>query len=277
MTHIPMTQSPASTSFDISGHTTELFFLFPEGKPVRNVLNGVYMMMGLQGEAVIEIDGKSYSLRKGVLLCLTPNHLLATFSRTDDFLCEYLFFEYDFLSDFPLLLQADVSDKMGTMPVIQLDAPALTMVTDYYDFILNRCNDNGSLPVIKGLLFSFITEINAIYAKQNVPMPLSRKKELADGFFRLLHKHYKMERTATFYAAQLCITDKYLSRVIKQVTGKTFYFWSSDFIIREAKLLLKSTEKSVTEISEELGFPNSSFFARFFRKHTGVSPMQFRR
>lgn len=242
------------------------------------MLNGVYILTGLQGVATIEIDGESYSFQARTLICLTPNHLLSASMQSDDFLFEYLSFEYDFLSDFPLLLKADISDKMGSQPVLQLDEGTFTMVTSYHDFILNRYSENNNrTEVIKGLLFSFITEVSGIYSKQNVSSPLFRKKELVDNFFRLLHKHYKTERAAAFYAAQLCITDKYLSRVIRQVTGKTFYFWSSDFIIKEAKLLLRSTDISVTEISEKLAFPNSSFFARFFRQHTGMSPMQFRR
>lgn len=241
-------------------------------------MNGIHILIGLQGKAMIDIDGKGYSFQKSTLICLTPNHLLSASGQSDDFLFEYISFEFDFLSDFPLLLQADISDKMGSLPVLQLDVHTFGIVTSYHDFILSRySDDNSRTEIIKGLLFSFITEVCGMYSKQNIPAPLSRKKELADHFFRLLHTYYKTEKTASFYAAQLCITDKYLSRVIKLVTGKTFHFWSSDFIIKEAKILLKSTEMSITDISEKLEFPNSSFFARFFRQHTGMSPMQYRR
>lgn len=236
-------------------------------------------MIGLRGEALVEIDGESHSCREGTFICLTPNHLLSARSRTADFLFEYIAFEYDFLSDFPLLLTADTSDRMGNRPVIQLDAPTFWTTTSYYNFIADRCNDtNHRIEIIKGLLFAFVIEVSQIYSSQgSLPAPLSRKKELADSFFRLLHDYYKTEKGAAFYAGRLCITDKYLFRTVKQVTGNTFHFWVSDFIVREAKILLKSTQRSVTEIAEELNFPNSSFFARFFRKHTGLSPMQFRK
>lgn len=274
---INMEQYQNFDKFEISGYTDDLTFLFPEGKPVRNPKHRVYLIIGLQGEAQIKIDSKRYVLQKNGLIYLTPNHLLSSLSRSNDFLFEYLSFDFDFLSDFPLLLKADISDQVGAMPFLQLDMHAFAVITKYYDFINDRYkNSTNRSEIVKGLLFSLIVEVSKMYSGQNICTVSSRKNELADAFFRLLHRYYKEERTALFYAGRLCISDKYLFRVIKQTTGSTFHYWVSDFVLREAKLLLKSTEKSVTEIAEYLNFPNSSFFARFFRKHTGMSPMQFK-
>lgn len=264
--------------FELSGPSGDLSFLFPQNGPSRNNREGVYFVLVLQGRACIEIDGTTYILQKGTLINLTPGHLLLKLSLSHDFLCEYLLFEYDFLSDFPLLLKADISDKMGALPCLWLGTENFSLLVRYHKLITDRYQDaHCQIEVIKGLLFAFILEVSHIYSGQEVEVALSRKHELTDGFFRLLHHYYKVERTASFYAGRLCITDKHLLRTVKEVTGHTFYFWVSDFIIKEAKLLLKSTEKSVTEIAEELKLPNSSFFARFFKKHTGMSPMQFRK
>lgn len=263
---------------DLSGPTDNLTCLFPEHAPSRNNRKGVYFIIVLQGEAVLEIDDRTYPIRRGTLISVTPGHLLLKLSSSHDFLYEYLLFEYDFLSDFPLLLKADISDKMGALPCLSLEPENFSLIVHYYELISNRYRDECcQIEIVKGLLFSFILEVSRIYAGQSVEVILSRKHELTDGFFRLLHQYYKEERRAAFYAGRLYITDKHLLRTIKEVTGNTFYFWVSDFIIKEAKLLLKSTEKSVTEITEELRLPNSSFFARFFKKHTGMSPLQFRR
>ena len=278
MAYTPVSAHHSSDSIELSDPSNDLSFLFPEGKSVRNSRKGVYFILGLQGDAWIEIDGRTYLLQESTLVCLTPSHLLSMTSHSDCFQFEYLFFEHDFLADFPLLLKADISDRMGNIPFLSLDASTFTLLLRYYDFMLNRYQDAGcQIEIIKGLLFSFILEISRVYSGHDVEVALSRKNELTDGFFRLLHEYYKAERSATFYAGRLCISDKYLLRVVKEVTGNTFYFWVSDFIIKEAKLLLKSTDKSVTEIAEELQFPNSSFFARFFKKHTGASPLQFRK
>ena len=65
-------------------------------------------------------------------------------------------------------------------------------------------------------------------------------------------------------------------RVIKKKTGRTFHFWLTDFLLRQARLLLLSTDMNVTQIAENLHFSDSSAFAKFFRKGTGQSPLEYR-
>lgn len=105
----------------------------------------------------------------------------------------------------------------------------------------------------------------------------THKEELTENFFRLLHEFFSSRRDVSFYADRLCLTSKYLARVIQQVTGHTPAYWIADFTVREAKTLLKATTLTVTELSERMNFPNSSFFARYFRRHAGVSPQEYRK
>ena len=105
----------------------------------------------------------------------------------------------------------------------------------------------------------------------------THKEQLTENFFRLLHESFSAHRDVAFYADRLCITSKYLARVIQQVTGQTPAYWITDFTIREAKTLLKSTTLTITELSERMNFPNSSFFARYFRRYAGVSPQEYRK
>ena len=93
---------------------------------------------------------------------------------------------------------------------------------------------------------------------------------------KLIMNHNKQERKVAFYADKLCITPKYLSEVVKEKTKKTPIEWINDSVIIIAKTFLKSTDLSIIHISEELNFPNPSFFCRYFKKHTGISPLKYR-
>lgn len=105
-----------------------------------------------------------------------------------------------------------------------------------------------------------------------------RTQRNADGRFLSVAAPQLFGRThAGFYAGRLCVTAKYLSKVLRRTTGHTACFWIGEFRIKEARQLLRSTQASVAEIAERLGFPDSSFFAKFFRRHTGCSPVEFRR
>lgn len=103
-----------------------------------------------------------------------------------------------------------------------------------------------------------------------------KQEVLFDAFFNLILQHYKDSREVRFYADKLYLTPKYLSTVVKQLTGKTALEWINDYVILEAKSLLKSTNKSIQQISEELHFPSQSFFGKYFKRLVGISPKAYR-
>jgi AraC-like DNA-binding protein len=79
-----------------------------------------------------------------------------------------------------------------------------------------------------------------------------------------------------FYAKKLCMAPKYLSAVIKEKTGKSAFEWINDYVILEAKSLLKSTNMTIQQISDELNFANQSFFGKYFKRLAGMSPKSYR-
>lgn len=106
---------------------------------------------------------------------------------------------------------------------------------------------------------------------------MSSKEYLCDRFFHLIPVHYAQERSVTFYASKLCVTPKYLSTVVKEVSGKTPYAWIKEETIKGIEYRLCHTQSSLKEIANELNFPNCSFFGKFFKSQIGLSPQQYRR
>lgn len=105
---------------------------------------------------------------------------------------------------------------------------------------------------------------------------ITNKGRMVDRFLLLVQENYKKERFLDFYASQLEITSKHLSRTIKSQTGFTAVEWIERFVILEAKVLLKSTNLNIQQIADELNFPSQSFFGKYFKKYTGLSPKEFR-
>lgn len=93
----------------------------------------------------------------------------------------------------------------------------------------------------------------------------------------LLQQYNKRERNVSFYARQLNITPKYLSSVVKEVSGKTAARWIDESVILEAKALLKYSGLSIQEIAYQLNFSTQSFFGKYFKQHTGTSPSRYKR
>lgn len=134
------------------------------------------------------------------------------------------------------------------------------------------------MEIVKGILFSMLMEIMTIYTKREETSftPFSRMEEITNQFFKKLRMNYKEERSVGFYAEQLYITSKHLSHVIKQITGKGILFWVHEAVIVESKMLLKATNMTIAQISDEMHFANPSFFCKFFKEHTGMTSMELR-
>ena len=105
--------------------------------------------------------------------------------------------------------------------------------------------------------------------------PVGRKEQIFRDFLTLLEQHFTQERSISFYADRLCLTPKYLSTIVKEVSGKHGMQWIDDYVALEAKALLREGTMSVKQVSDKLNFPSQSMFGRFFKKMTGYSPKQY--
>lgn len=105
--------------------------------------------------------------------------------------------------------------------------------------------------------------------------PQNRPQELFERFLALVQKHYAEERSIRFYADRLCLTPKYLSNAVHRVSGRHAGEWIKDYVLLEAKALLKSRQYTVQQVSEMLNFPNTSFFGKFFKKAVGCTPRTY--
>ncbi len=92
---------------------------------------------------------------------------------------------------------------------------------------------------------------------------------------RLVRKHFRYERTVGFYADKLCISPKYLSLVVKEATNRSAAQIIDEYVILEAKNLLRFSGKNVQQVAYELNFPNQSSFGKYFKHLTGMSPTEF--
>jgi AraC-like DNA-binding protein len=104
-----------------------------------------------------------------------------------------------------------------------------------------------------------------------------RAEELFDKFIELLSEHFMHERSVKFYASELCISPKYLTTVIKQTSGKTATVWINNKVVNEIIRRLLYSQSSIKEIAYDLNFTNVSFFGKFFKARSGMSPLYFRK
>ena len=131
----------------------------------------------------------------------------------------------------------------------------------------------------QALLFKVVSFIFETAYKSYEPYHneiLSRQGRISDKFLTLVQENFRSERFLDFYAQKIEVTPKHLSRTVKAQTGYTAVEWIERFVILEAKVLLKSSNLNIQQIADELNFPSQSFFGKYFKKFTGMSPKEFR-
>ena len=105
----------------------------------------------------------------------------------------------------------------------------------------------------------------------------SSAESITKEFLKLVKVNFRSERQLQFYSDKLCITPRYLSRVVKESTGSSAADWIERYVVLEARALLKSTNMTIQQISDDLNFPSQTFFGKYFKRRVGVSPKSYRR
>ena len=108
------------------------------------------------------------------------------------------------------------------------------------------------------------------------PKKSKRKEEIFKQFIAAVQDNYTKERNVIFYADKLCVSPKYLSAVVHEVSGKHATNWINEYVILECKAMLKVEGDSVKNVCNRLNFPNQSFFAKYFKQHTGMTPREYK-
>ena len=175
--------------------------------------------------------------------------------------------------------QLSIAAAIKKKSYIQLDRESLHFVKKYF-FIMKKLmamTDNPyRLEMIKHLTMVFFYMAYPFFQAHIETTHQTRQELLVEQFTNLVRENYRHKRETVFYAAKLNLTSKYLSQIIKTSTGKTASEWINDFVILDAKALLKSTNMTIQQICYELNFPSQSFFGKYFKRITGLSPKMYR-
>lgn len=239
-----------------------------------------------EGETTFTSNLKEYRLKKDSLFIFEPKHILQVQSN-NSFKVHVLVITPDFLRRInidtkhmmPLLLQ------FGSLPCIGLTHAECQSLRNFISMIeqeLEGLETNFTIEIVSGLIaatFYKVGDILTHYMKEHpeIDNPVhNRAEEYFKQFTELLGEHYTRERSVGYYARQLCITPKYLTTLIKRISGKSVSEWIDSYVILEAKTLLKYSNMSVQEIAYYLNFPNQSFFGSYFKRNTGMSPSQYK-
>lgn len=168
-------------------------------------------------------------------------------------------------------------------PVFMLDESERRNVINYFNLIKEKVDDELNpfrKDVARHLIAAMICElgnaINRLLANNSRPRH-TRGESIFTNFIHLVEENYKSERRVSWYSKQMCISPKYLSETVKNVSGRAPNEWIDNYVTMELRSLLRNTTKSVKEIANDMNFQNQSFLGKFFKEHVGISPLAYRK
>lgn len=247
-----------------------LFLLVEAGTLTLRINEAFYEMkprffLDLLEGVRVEICELSTDLRAW---CLIPNYTFAKASLKnlrpgpDHYLIDRL--------HYPIL---SLTDEQSDRLVRQMELFGSTLAS------LDHCYRRELLLVY---FKSFMLEVGQIMldrsqADNQLPPVVSKRDLVMMSFMKLVWQHALVEHQVDFYADKLCISAKHLSRLLKEVLGKTPHEVICDELIKRATERLDDENIPISQIAEELHFSDQAAFCKFFKKHHAVSPMEYRR
>ncbi|MGF7043026.1 helix-turn-helix domain-containing protein [Mucilaginibacter lappiensis] len=239
-----------------------------------------------EGEFKVKLNVIEYTARQGNVLMLQP-HVVRQFIKVPPgcsvtsimFTSEYL------LGSSIQNKNVDAFEFLSSMvnPLLNTNNNEMAILLDLLNLLnLKLDQPNGQAyqeDVLLHIFTGFIYEISSLYKKQESIKEVrgTRQEDLTFRFLRLLPKHFKVYRSVHSYAAMLNISPKYLSKTVKEVSGKTAGDFIHEMVILEAKILLDNLELTIAQIAEELHFSDQFFFSKYFKMQSGKSPSQYRK
>lgn len=236
-----------------------------------------------QGKAQYSVDTVEYNVYANDMMIISEGQITDDVMLSRDFNGMGIIVSDDFFNE----IVKDVHE-LSTLflftranPVCHLTQQECDNIVDYFRMLKQKTDDlkhHFRRETVRSLLTTMIYDLsNIIFRMQTtVDRRQTRGEAIFTQFLQLVELNFRHERRVSWYAKQLCISPKYLSEIIKQVSRRTPNDWIDNFVTLEIRVLLRNSTKSIKEIAQELNFPNQSFFGKFFKEHVGLSPSQYR-
>lgn len=250
--------------------------LVQTGQPYRTKESRIIRVM--KGNARISINLVEYEVEKDTLIISPPNSLIELIEITPDYDFQIIVHENGFLPALQENSLSDLYEPQGT--VLSMEQEEKKRITQFFSLLWESMHCTPfRREVVQHLIIALLNDIRYIRDQKQTGTPFhpSRQEEILRRFIALVNEYGKRERNTGFYADKLCLTTHYLSTVIREASGQTVMQWINQAVILEAKVLLKHSDLLVFQISDELNFPNPSFFSKFFKRITGMTPAEYQK
>ncbi len=274
-------------SFIASENILDIVFPFNTGKtellnfPVR--LEQVVVILCLSGYVKVKLETRDYKLEMNSALVFLPKQIFEVGEVSSDFKSIIFIMQPSFWEKKDNFWETTkIQEFFFRENELKLSEEMTREAVTIYRLIKDKMESKApfSMQIIRSYMSVLFYSVYAILLKRemvkaDVKQPV--KEYVLEQFIRLVEHNFRQYHEIGFYADQLKMSPKYLSETIRAASGKTAAQWIREYLIVEARALLKSGKMSVQQVSYELNFYDQSHFGVFFKKYTGCSPREYQK
>jgi len=246
-------------------------------------IDGITILVCLDGEIDISMNLKEYKIKENCIIVNVPENIIQI-ERATNFEAYAMVISSAYLKE----MQIDIKQKLDSymnlkeQPLTYVPFDEISCLKYYYYLMKDTIENNRqeSDNIIRGLALSFIFKIISFintYQKHAINKIANKSsiQQAFEKFMSLLSIYHSQERSVKFYANKMNLTPNYLSGIVKEYSKKTASEWITEYVILEAKTLLKFSGMNIQEIAYQLNFPSQSTFGKYFKNETGITPKSY--
>ena len=242
------------------------------------VINDHRLGLIVRGEGIVNFNLVDRHLSAGTLIYIGPGTIIHPIHFSDDLEIQGIVLFADFPmpfapGQFPSAFNGQVRDFQ--LPVSADDLQTARNILDTLWPLVHQPDYHR--PTVSSLVAALMHHYDHLFHQQADTLAATRSREqtIFDRFILLVNQHCREHHKIAYYAERMCLTERYLGTVVRQTSGTTAKDWIDRALITQAKVLLRHSNHSVLQISEELNFPNPAFFSKYFKRLTGITPSEF--
>lgn len=236
----------------------------------------------LKGTTKGMINLKRIETQSPALIIILPGQILQYEHVSEDFSALFIVMSHRFTESLHIDERFPVFLSIQQHPYTPLNERELEAISEYY-WMLKKTVANKDNPysidivkyLTKAFFYAFGYDIHL--RRKSEEQHKSKPQILVERFLNMVQLHYMEERSVEFYANKLHLTPKHLSKMVKVNSGTSASGWIDNYVILEAKALLKATGLTIQQVSDKLNFPSQSFFGKYFKRIEGISPSEYRK
>ena len=236
------------------------------------------------GSIRMRINLDTYEITPGMMIVNTPNNIIQV-DEMNEFAAIVIVVSENFIKGININLANTIPlhmvvQKRSYCMLPPQDINIFTQLSNVLENLVLQPESRYRLDAIRGIISALTYQLCDVFTRDmnatKVDKFKTRQRAMYEQFMILLNQHHCQEHSVGFYAEHICVSPKYLSSVIKQISGRTAAEWIDEYIVLEAKNLLRYSSMNIQEIAYHLNFSTQSFFGKYFKHQTGMTPGKYR-